>query len=114
MKRFFARKTACNNGHTHASAAEAKRCNDLHVKQAAGLIVGLRWEPRFTFAINGREVKMRNGQVMRYTGDFTYIEGNRQVVEEVKAKNGFMTRDVPVKLALMAAIYPDIEVRVVT
>jgi hypothetical protein len=114
VKRFFARKTACNSGHTHASAAEAKRCNDLHLLQAAGQIVGLRHEPRFTFAIDGREVKMRNGQVMRYTGDFTYIENNRQVVEEVKAKNGFMTRDVPVKLALMAAIYPDIEVRVVT
>lgn len=114
MKRFFARKTACNNGHTHASAVEAQRCNDLHLLQAAGQIVGLRHEPRFTFAVNGREVKMRNGQVMRYTGDFTYVENNRQVVEEVKAKNGWMTRDVPVKLALMAAFYPDIDVRVVT
>jgi len=113
MSKFFARKTHCNNGHTHASAVEARRCNDLHVRQSAGEIISLRTEPRFTFIINGREVKMRNGQVMRYTGDFTYIEGNRQVVEEVKARNGWMSRDVPVKLALMAACYPDIDLRIV-
>ncbi len=113
MSRFFARKTPCKHGHSHASAAEAKRCNDLHLRMAAGEIVSLRTEPRFTFIVNGREVKMRNGQVMRYTGDFTYIEGNRQVVEEVKARNGWMSRDVPIKLALMAACFPDIDLRVV-
>ena len=113
MSHFFARKTPCKHGHSHASAAEAKRCNDLHLRMAAGEIVSLRTEPRFTFIVNGREVKMRNGQVMRYTGDFTYIEGNRQVVEEVKARNGWMSRDVPIKLALMAACFPDIDLRVV-
>lgn len=114
MKRYFARKTVCKNGHTHASAAEAMRCNDLHLLQAEGKIVGLRHEPRFTFSVNGREVKMRNGQVMRFTGDFTYVESGKQVVEEVKAKNGWMARDVPVKLALMGAFYPDIELRIIT
>lgn len=114
MARFFARKTPCNAGHTHASGAEAKRCNDLHIMQAAGKIVGLKHEPRFYFNVNGRDVKMRNGQVLRYTGDFTYVEAGQQVVEEVKAKNGFMSRDVPVKLALMGACYPDVQVRVVT
>ena len=113
MRRFFARKTACNNGHTHASAVEAKRCNELHLLQAAGQIKALRFGPRFTFYLNGREIKMRNGQPMRYSGDFGYIEGNRHVVEEVKARNGWMSRDVPIKLALMAAFYPDIDLRVV-
>lgn len=113
MSRFFARKASCKNGHTHASITEAKRCDQLHEKQAAGEIISLRTEPRFTFVINDREVKMRNGQVMRYTGDFTYIQGNRQVVEEVKARNGWMSRDVPIKLALMAACYPDIDLRIV-
>lgn len=114
MKRFFAKKTACNSGHTHASKAEAVRCNNLCLLERAGQIKALRTEPRFYFNINGQDVKMRNGQVLRYTGDFTYIEGNRQIVEEVKARNGFMTRDVPIKLALMAVLYPDVEVRVVT
>ena len=113
MKRFFARKTACNNGHTHASTVEAKRCNELHLLQAAGAIKALRIEPRFTFFVDGKEIKMRNGQAMRYTGDFTYLEGNCQVVEEVKARNGWMGRDVPIKLALMAAFYPAIDLRIV-
>ena len=26
---YFARKTPCQHGHTHASAKEARRCNDL-------------------------------------------------------------------------------------
>lgn len=114
MKQFFAKKTVCTHGHTHASKAEAKRCDELHLLLRAGQIVGLRVEPRFTFLVNGHEVKMRNGHAMRYTGDFTYVENNRQVVEEVKAKNGFMSRDVPVKLALMAAHYPDVDVRIIT
>lgn len=113
MTRFFARKTACHQGHQHASRVEAARCNVLHDRMAAGEITGLQIEPRFTFHINGRDVKMRNGQVMRYTGDFSYTEGNRQVVEEVKARNGWMSRDVPIKLALMAACYPDIDLRIV-
>jgi len=113
VKRHFAHKTPCQHGHTHASAKEAKRCNDLHILQTKGEIVGLKVEPRFTFFIDGREIKMGNGQSLRYTGDFTYIEGNRQIVEDVKAKNGFVERDVPLRLALMRAHYPDIVLRVV-
>lgn len=111
---FFAKKTACQSGHTHASKAEAMRCNNLRLRERAGEITALRTEPRFYFNVNGVDIKMRNGHVLRYTGDFTYIEGNRQIVEEVKARNGFMTRDVPIKLALMAVLFPDVEVRVVT
>ena len=113
MKRHFARKTVCNAGHTHYSKAEAKRCDDLHLLQSAGKIVGLKVSPRFYFSIDGREIKMGNGQVARYTGDFTYIEGNRQVVEDVKAKNGFVERDVPLRMAIFRACYPDIELRIV-
>lgn len=112
--RFFAKKTPCDHGHTHPSKVEAARCHALHLLQSAGRIVGLRYEPRFYFSINGQDVKMRNGHVLHYTGDFTYVENGRQVVEEVKARNGFMCRDVPVKLALMRACYPDIDVRIVT
>lgn len=113
MSRFFARKASCKNGHTHASITEAKRCDHLHEKQAAGEIISLRTEPRFTFVINDREVKMRNGQVARVTFDFTYIENGRQVVEEVKARNGWMSRDVPLRIAIFKAIWPDIELRII-
>jgi hypothetical protein len=114
VKRYFARKTVCKQGCTHASKREAGRCDELHTLQAAGEIVGLRVEPRFTFIVNGREVKMRNGQVMKFTPDFTYIEAGKQVVEDVKPKNGWMSRDVPVKIALFKAFWPEIDLRIVT
>lgn len=111
--RYFARKTGCKHGHTHASKKEAARCDLLHVRQAAGEIVGLRVEPRFYFIVDGDYLKARNGHKIRYTADFTYIENSVQVVEDVKASNGHMARDVPIKFALMARCYPDIEVRVI-
>lgn len=114
MRRYFARKTICQQGHTHASKREAGRCDELHVLQAAGEIVGLRVEPRFHFIVEGDYLKARNGHRIRYTADFTYIQNQKQIVEDVKAKNIHMERDVPVKFALMARCYPDIEVRIVT
>lgn len=114
MSKYFARKTVCASGHTHASRKESARCDVLQDRVRNGEIISLRPEPRFTFHLDGVPIKMGNGQVMRYTGDFTYIEGNQQIVEEVKASNGHMSRDVPVKLALMRAFYPQVIVRVVT
>jgi hypothetical protein len=81
--------------------------------QRAGEIVGLKVEPCFHFIVDGEYLKARNGHKIRYTGDFTYIQNQRQIVEDVKASNGHMSRDVPIKFALMARCYPDIEVRVV-
>lgn len=114
MKRYFARKTVCQKGHEHASKREAGRCAELEGKQERGEIVGLRSQPVFHFVVQGDYLKARNGHKIRYTADFTYIEGNRQIVEDVKAKNLHMERDVPIKFALMARCYPDIELRVVT
>jgi len=110
---YFNRKTACSNGHSHPSAKEARRCNDLHVMQRAGLIAGLRYEPRFHFHVNGREVKMRNGQVASYRPDFTYIASGKQIAEEVKAKNGYVKEASALRMALFRACYPDIELKVV-
>lgn len=114
MKRYFARKTVCKQGCTHASKREAARCDELHLLQGAGEIVGLRVQPVFHFIVDGDYLKARNGHRIRYTADFTYVEARKQVVEDVKAKNGHMERDVPIKFALMARCYPDIELRVVT
>lgn len=111
---YFARKTTCAQGHSHASKRESARCGELHLRQLAGEIVGLKVEPRFYFYVEGAYLKARNGHKIRYTGDFTYIENGRQVVEDVKARNGHMSRDVPVKIALMAACYPDIELRIIS
>lgn len=110
--KYFARKTACQHGHTHASAREAKRCGELHLLFRAGHIDALTVEPVYHFPVNGGWLTMGNGHRCTYTPDFSYLEGNRLVVEDVKAKNGFMERDVSVKFALMRACYPYIELRV--
>lgn len=113
MTRFFARKTPCKHGHTHASAKEAKRCNELHLLQGKGEIIGLEVEPKFTFAIGGKPLKFPNGHVAQYRPDFTYVEKGVKVAEDVKAANGFQSRDVALRLALFRALWPSIELRIV-
>ena len=113
MSRYFNKKAPCAQGHTHDSKREAARCGELHALQSGGQIIGLKVAPCFHFMVAGEYLKARNGHKIRYTGDFTYIEGNRQIVEDVKAKNLHLSRDVPIKLALMARCYPDIDLRLV-
>lgn len=110
MSKYRARPSACIHGHKHASKREAVRCVELHVLQNMGAIIGLKVEPTFAFWIDGKPIKMGNGRVAQYRPDFTYIEGNRQVAEDVK---GFVVRDFPLRAALFRALYPDIELRVI-
>lgn len=104
--KFGAKKTACNNGHTHGSKKESKRCDELHLMQSAGLIRSLRIQPVFHFEVHGKPVKMGNGQNARFTSDFRYedpVEGD--TVEEVK---GMITQDFRLRWALAKATWPDI------
>lgn len=112
-RNYFARKTECVNGHVHASKREAARCHDLNALQALGQISHLEIEPTFVFEVAGKPLRMMNGALARYRPDFFYIEDGRQVVEDVKARNGFIERDVPLRWALFRACYPEIELRVV-
>ena len=113
MKRHFARKTACKHGHNHASAKEAARCADLHLRLRAGEIDALVVEPTYELKCGERPIRMGNGQLAKYRPDFTYLEQGRVIAEDVKAKNGFIERDVPLRWALFKACYPEIELRVV-
>lgn len=112
-RRFFARKTKCALGHTHDSQREAARCAELRVRFRAGEIENLVFHPAHEFVIGGTPVVMANGHRMKFTLDFGYIENGRMIVEDVKPKNGFMSRDVPVKIALFRHLNPDIELRLV-
>lgn len=109
MSKYGAKTTVCNHGHKHASKREAKRCGELHLLERGGQIIGLKVEPTFQFWIDGKPIKMNNGHVAQYRPDFTYIEGNRQIAEDVK---GMVVRDFPLRAALFRALYPDIELRV--
>lgn len=111
--KFNARMTHCLHGHKHASRKEANRCVELHLLQSAGQICGLKVEPRFHFHVNGREVKMRNGQVARYTPDFTYVENGKQVAEDIKGGSATITEAAALRIALFRTIWPEIELRLV-
>lgn len=107
--KYNARRTACAHGHSHQSAREAKRCGDLHLLLRSGAISALVVEPTFILAPGGVEIKMGNGQRAKFRPDFTYIEGNRTIAEDVK---GFVVRDFPLRAALFRATFPDIELRI--
>lgn len=110
MSKYFARKTPCNHGHTHASAREAKRCNELHLLFRAGQIDALVVEPTYELCPDGRPLKMSNGHKAHYRPDFTYLEHGKVIAEDVK---GFIVRDFPLRAALFRHCYPNIELRVV-
>lgn len=113
MNKYRAHKTSCNDGHTHASGKEARRCNDLRLLERAGQIVGLKFEPVFYFHIGGRDVKFPNGRRACYKPDFTYIENNRQIAEDVKGGKATITEASALRMALFRACFPDIELRIV-
>jgi hypothetical protein len=113
MTKFFAHKTPCQQGHTHASAKEAKRCGELHTLERAGKIAGLQVEPTYTFVIEGKPLTHANGRKATYKPDFTYVENGKLVAEDVKAKNGFASRDVPLRTALFRHLNPSVELRFV-
>lgn len=113
MNKFGAKKTDCQNGHKHASAKEAGRCNDLHLLQRGGVIAGLQIEPVFTFQINGNPLKFPNGKTAQYRPDFTYVEKGVKVAEDIKSKPT-MTEAFALRAALFRALWPSVELRIIT
>lgn len=114
MKRnkYFAKKSHCNKGHTHASGKEARRCNDLHSLQDQGLISDLEVEPQFWFVIDGKQVKHQNGRRVGMKVDFRFTENERPVVEEVKAVSvRARGRDYALRKAIFKALFPHIDYR---
>jgi len=110
MGKYFAKTTSCNNGHSHASKREAKRCNELHLLQMGREIEGLCIEPKFTFTIAGKPLMMLNNQPAQYRPDFAYLERGKLIAEDVK---GMVVRDFPLRAALFRACFPEYELRVV-
>lgn len=105
-KHAVAKKTVCIHGHKHDSKIEARRCVDLHLLQAADKIAGLKVHPFFAFIINGEVPKMGNGHKMGVTLDFSYIDGEKLIAEDVKPKSKLAeSRDWPIKKALFKHIY---------
>lgn len=108
--KYFAKKTECKQGHTHASKAEARRCGELHLMQRRGEIADLEVEPQFWFSIDGKQLKHGNGHKVGYKADFLYTDlgTEERVVEDVK---GVSVRDWPLRKAIFTALNPHLVLR---
>lgn len=111
--KYKAYRTDCTHGHTHPSKREAHRCDQLHLLQRAGHISRLEYEPFYPFVINGAELKHDNGRRFGYKPDFSYIEQDKRVAEDVKSK-ATITEAFQIRALLFRSLYPDIELKVVS
>lgn len=137
--KYGAKRTNCRQGHTHASAAEARRCDELTLLERGGRIRKLEQQPVFHFTMDGRQMTDMRGRPVRYTADFRYEErfeqkdqyqpvfaqsgdngmawtestGWREVVEDVKS-TATMTEAAVLRLALVRFFYPGIDLRTVS
>lgn len=97
--KFNSRPMRCSQGFIHQSSLEARRCTELTLMQAGGLIRDLEAHPqvRFDLDVNGVHV-------CAYLADFRYFDEDRRetVVEDTK---GFQTELSKFKLRLMLAIH---------
>ncbi len=91
------RPLRCSQGHMHQSTLEARRCDELHLMQAAGLVRDLRAQEYFRLDVNGIHV-------CSYIADFVYFDNERgaQVVEDTK---GVVTETFRLKAKLMEAVH---------
>jgi hypothetical protein len=107
--KYYAKRTECRQGHMHASAYEARWCNDLTMLERAGEITHLEQQPQFWFKINGDQLKHTNGRKVGFKGDFSYRDrAGKQVVVEAK---GVRTEGYVLRAAIFRALFPYIELR---
>ena len=96
-------KPAVVDGIRFASDKEARRYSELKLLVRAGEISQLVPHPVFEFIIEGKPVKMRNGQTAKYTADFQYLKNGEVVVEDVKGYK--ITDDYRLRRALVKHLY---------
>lgn len=111
--KFNAKRQVCGQGHNHPSKREANRCDQLTLLQRGGHITCLEYEPFYPFPINGQVIKHANGHIFGYKPDFTYIEKDKRIAEDVKSK-ATTTEAFVIRALLFRSIYPDIELKVLT
>jgi hypothetical protein len=98
--KYHAKRTVCPEGHSHPSAAEARRCAELHILQNAGEISRLEMQPKFPVWINGIKV-------FTYIADFAYFTAAERVIEDVK---GALTPMYRLKKKAVEAFYPGVKI----
>ena len=101
--KYNARPTTVD-GITFASAKESRRYAELKLLERAGEIRNLELQPVFPIVIGGAPVKYPSGRTAKYCADFSYFEGTRHVVEDVKSP-ATATPLYKLKRALVEHIY---------
>jgi hypothetical protein len=108
MAKYGNKKTVVD-GITFDSKREAARYQELKLLQKAGEISGLELQPKYgllpKFIKNGKTHK-----AITYIADFTYCEGDKRIVEDVK---GMETEVFKIKRKMFEYYYPGAELRVV-
>ncbi|MFA5714417.1 MAG: DUF1064 domain-containing protein [Candidatus Paceibacterota bacterium] len=106
--KYHARKVIID-GYTFDSLAEGNRYTELKLLAYAGEISNLEIHPYFVLFpqkyIHGKKLN-----AIDYTGDFRYLDGNVNVIEEVK---GMMTRDAVLRINLFQRLHPEYEFRMI-
>ena len=98
--KFNARPDRCKPaGIMHQSTLEARRCSELQLMEAGGLIRNLRAHPQVRFRLD-----VDGHHICDYLADFCYfdVDRNCEVVEDTK---GHITEVARMKMKLMAAVH---------
>jgi len=89
------------DGITFASKREMIRYQELRISERAGIISGLRLQPRYPLVV--KDVK-----VCTYVADFAYLDSKQQpCIEDVK---GMQTPMYKLKKKLFSVCYPDLRI----
>lgn len=74
------------NGIKFDSRKEASRYEELMLLRQAGEIDNLKLQPQFTLQESYMTPEGERVRAIRYVADFSYTQGSRMVVEDVKSK----------------------------
>ena len=98
------------------SKAEARRFEVLRALEDAGKIADLRLQPKFALEVNGRPLLIKskgypNGRKASFKLDFGYVDGGKQIYEDVKGGSATRTEAYQLRKAILEAMHPEIEIR---
>ncbi len=99
--KFKAKKTTVD-GIKFDSKREAARYAELKLLANAGKITDLQVHPRYELKNAHTEIRYPNGRQAVYTADFSYCDGDKVVIEDVK---GQMTQAAKFRIAVFESLY---------
>lgn len=83
--KYGAKKTRCAKKHLHDSKKEAMRCDELNLLVKGGVISRLKQQVKFVL-VKGFWYGHEKIRPICYFADFTYMEDEVLVIEDVKGK----------------------------